>query len=55
MDPATNNWRLKRTEYRFYAEIVTDITTQKPKCHSTLTSIQFNREYKCQCNTWVLL
>jgi hypothetical protein len=27
MTPLTNNWRYKRTERRFYAEIVTDITT----------------------------
>jgi hypothetical protein len=27
MSPPTNNWRLRRTEHRFYAEIVTDIIT----------------------------
>ena len=27
MRPPTNNWRLRRTEHRFYAEIITDITT----------------------------
>jgi hypothetical protein len=26
MSPHTNNWMQKRTEHRFYAEIVTDIT-----------------------------
>ena len=28
MKPPTNNCRLRRTEHRFYAEIVTDITTR---------------------------
>jgi len=28
MSPPTNNWRWRRTEHRFYAEIVTDITTR---------------------------
>jgi hypothetical protein len=26
MRPPTNNWRKRRTEHHFYAEIVTDIT-----------------------------
>jgi hypothetical protein len=28
MRPPTNNWRQRRTEHRFYVEIVTDITTR---------------------------
>ena len=31
MSRPTNNWILKRTEHRFYAEIVTNITTQRKK------------------------
>ena len=29
--PPTNNWRYRRTKHRFYAEIVTDITTRNSK------------------------
>ena len=28
MSPPTNNWRINRTQYRIYAEIITDITTR---------------------------
>lgn len=27
MSPPTNNWKPKRTEHRFFAELVTEITT----------------------------
>ena len=31
MNPHTNNFRQRRTEHRFYAEIITDITTKNVK------------------------
>jgi len=30
MSPPTNNWRQRRAEHGFYAEIVKDITTGNP-------------------------
>ena len=33
--PPTNNWRQRRKEHRFYAEIVTDIKTQNPERKDT--------------------
>jgi len=35
MSPFTNNWRQKRVEHRFYAEIVTDMTTQNSERKDT--------------------
>jgi len=35
MNPPTNNWRLRRTEHRLYAEIVTDITTRNSERKDT--------------------
>jgi len=32
MSPPTNNWNLRRTEHRFYAEIILGITTWKSEC-----------------------
>ena len=37
MRPPTNNWRLRRTEHRFYEEIITDITTRNVKTHKRKT------------------
>ena len=34
MNPPTNNWRKRRTRYR-YEEIVTDITTRNSECKDT--------------------
>ena len=33
----TNNWRYRRNEYRFYAEIVTDVTTRNVKTYIRTT------------------
>jgi hypothetical protein len=35
MSTPTNNWRLRRTEHRFYAEIVTDIATRNSERKNT--------------------
>jgi hypothetical protein len=35
MSPPTNNWRLRRTEHRYYAEIVADITTRNSERKDT--------------------
>jgi hypothetical protein len=35
MSPPTNNWRERRTEHSFYAEIVTDSTTRNPERKDT--------------------
>ena len=37
--PLTNNWRKKRTEHHFYAEIVTDITTRNSEFINKVTQI----------------
>jgi hypothetical protein len=36
MHPPTHNWEKIRTEHRFYAEIVTDITTRNSERKDTL-------------------
>ena len=35
MNPPTNNWKQTGTEHRFYAEIVTDITTRNSERKDT--------------------
>jgi len=35
MSPPTNNWRLRRTEHLFYAEIIKDITTRNSEHKDT--------------------
>ena len=35
----TNNWRKRRTEHHFYAEIVTDITTRNTEYINKVTQI----------------
>jgi len=35
MHPPTNNWRQRRPEYRFYAEIVTDVSTRNSERKDT--------------------
>ena len=35
MSPRTNNWKERRTEHTFYAEIVTDITTRNSERKDT--------------------
>jgi len=39
MSPPTNNWKYRRTEYGFYAEIVTDITTRNSDRKDMLQTI----------------
>ena len=36
MRSPTNNWKYRPTEYRFYAEIVKDITTRNSEHKDTL-------------------
>jgi hypothetical protein len=39
ISPLTNNWRKRRTEHHFYAEIVTDITTRNTEYINKVTQI----------------
>ena len=39
ISPFTNNWRKRRTEHHFYAEIVTDITTRNTEYINKVTQI----------------
>ena len=48
MIPPTKNWRKRRTNHRFYAEIVTDITLYLMLCTSRTTTLS------SLCFTWVL-
>jgi hypothetical protein len=43
MNPHTNNWKQRRTEHRFYAEIVTDIKTENSE-RSFLCIIKLNKK-----------
>jgi len=47
MRPPTNNWRYRRTEYRFNAEIATDITTRNTELKRH-TIGQHNTEHRTQ-------
>jgi len=40
------HWRWKRTEHRFYAEIVTDITTRNSECNGRFDCICFTGDSK---------
>ena len=39
ISPLTNNWRKRRTKHRFYAAILTDITTRNTEYINKVTQI----------------
>ena len=49
MSPPTHNWRKRRTEHRFYAEIVTDIIT---KCTTRTPLIKTGEDLEIHRQHW---
>jgi hypothetical protein len=55
ISPLTNNWRKRRTEHRFYAAILTDITTRNTEYINKVTQI-IRSENLVRCSsTWPTL